>query len=124
MDGDERNNQDTEDNKESNNSAVTPWVLRTSPLKSKKEANDGWKEGDSSWKIELSDASLPSDVLDCSTVWRFEPDNNYGNGDSSNRKVNVETPSPADLVCEGTTKQWTSNTSDLYPKISCEQNKR
>ncbi len=35
-----------------------------------------------------------------------------GGGDTTNGKVDVETPSPAQFVSEDTTQQWSDNTSE------------
>lgn len=112
MDGDEANNQDDEKHKKSNDAAVVPFVFAATPLERKKQANDGGEESCGALQVELHDLLLPGGFNLLSAAGNREERNDEGGSYTSKRQVDVEAPSPSQVIGEGSTHEWTGDGSN------------
>lgn len=91
---DENSNKDAEKDEQENNSPTVPFILSSTPLKCEKKADDGWNEDCGSVEVKFLDAGFPSEIRNRLTIWRLEEEKDDNHGYSSDRQVNVETPTP------------------------------
>lgn len=92
LDGDEGGDEDTEEDKEYDDSGVRPWVLAATPLKGKQGTdNTGNKDG-SAFEIHESCFRLPAECGHFLVARRtFEEEKDKEDCDCTKRKVDVET---------------------------------
>jgi hypothetical protein len=103
LDGDKADNEKGEDDKEGDDAAVTPGVLGPTPLQRKEQANDGWEEECCTFKIELLQLLLPCGLDLLSTTLDVKERDDERSSEGSERQINVETPSPGEVIGEGST---------------------
>ncbi len=103
----------TKNDEESNDSTVVPRIGGTAPLKRKKKADNARNKENRSHDVELLDAFFQGEGngLVALRNW-FEEEDNDSTGDATDWEINVETPSPRGLVCEGPSHQGPSNGSN------------
>ena len=109
LQGGPRNYGDTEHNEKSDNTPIAPAVFLTTPLQSKEDANQRWDENHCANRIELLDdlptcqAFKPVCVFASVQDVRWEKIDSSSEGNGSEGKVDVETPSPGNLGGEHAT---------------------
>ena len=79
---------------------IGPVVLQTSPLKSEDETDDCRYEQDRSRKIKPGEFLLPGQPRKLAVVGRLEEGEQKQNGEGADREIDIETPTPAQMVCE------------------------
>lgn len=132
MDRDKQDGENAEDNQESDDAAVAPFILRSAPLEREKEADDADYEDESAVGIHGLDLLAPG----CGSLpglgWRDEEEENEGFGHGAEWEVclvmsmlarrscctdhawltDIETPSPRELVRKRSSHQWSGHRSD------------
>ena len=61
--------QNSEEDEESNDATIGPWVFGSSPLQSEKHTNDGWQKGSSAPDIEFLYSVSPMSVRELWPFW-------------------------------------------------------
>ena len=96
------NGENTEENEADDNAPTRPWILRAAPLKSKETTDDGDNEDGSTGKVQLHGTGRPEgNALLGLAGWGMKEEENDGQGHGAQRKVDVEAPSPGNVVGEG-----------------------
>jgi hypothetical protein len=99
----EANEQNARDDKQRDNAAAVPSVGGTPPLQGKQEADNAWDEQDCSLKVHQLE--LFPEFQGRSTLLAFgevEKEDDEGGGNSAKGQVDIEAPSPGQVVGEGT----------------------
>lgn len=110
LDGDESGNENSEEDEQSDDAAVAPGELGTTPLQSEEEADDTGDEEESTLKIEREDLVLDGRLLKSDlALGNLEEKNNEAGSDGTKGQVNVEAPSPSQVVSESAAHERTSN---------------
>lgn len=106
-------------NEESDDSAGVPGVRDTTVLDSKEEANSGSHDESDTGKIHLADLLDKGGLLRDSMGGSLEEKEDEESSHTTNGKVDVEAPSPRDMICESTTQE---RSNDATEPISCTKN--
>lgn len=110
LNANEDENHGAETTEQANNGSAFPWILGTSPLKSKEEADDGWDKDGCSGDVQLSEAAKER-LADCSSSVAGNTDEKEDDDhrETADWEVDVKTPAPSDILSESTSEQGTSN---------------
>ena len=92
LDADESDDQNAENDKESDDPAITPRILLTAPLKGEKEADDGWEEDHCSKRVELLQPFGETNRGFLLSFRRLEEYRNDDEGNQANGQVDIKAP--------------------------------
>jgi hypothetical protein len=125
LDDDEADDQEDEDDKQSDYASALPLILAATPLQRKKQADDSRQEKRRTGKIELLKLLFPCRLDLFAPPLDVQKRDDEGSRERTKGKVDIEAPSPGQLVCECSTHtkyplahvdrgkwgnlQWTSN---------------
>lgn len=112
LDTNEASEEDASENKEGNDAAAVPGVHRTTPLESKKKADDTRNEEDGALQIKGEDLVLDGGLLEASLAGEVEEENKEQGGNGTKGEVDVEAPSPGQAISEGAAHERTGNTGN------------
>lgn len=103
-------NDEGETDKETDNNGRVPGVGNATVLDSQDEGNSGSHHQNNTEGVHLSDL-LNERRLDRHRITRsLEEDEDDGRRDTTNRQVDVEAPSPGNVVSESSSQQWSDDT--------------
>lgn len=100
----ETDNKETSDDQERDDAATLPLVLDATPLQGKEKADDGGEEQGSTLEIKLLDLFLPGSVDLGGLALDGEEGDDEGGRYGTEGQVDVEAPSPSQVIGKGTTK--------------------
>lgn len=104
---------EAEANEQANDLGVAPSILRATPLQSQDEAHNGGDEDCRAEEIDLKDAlhdGHAQSVVRVAVDVQQEGDDEHG--EAADGEVDVEAPSPGDLLGEGTAEERTGDGGD------------
>lgn len=112
LDVNETDDEEAEDDEEGDNAATSPSVLGASPLQRKQQAYDGRQEESGALEIELNKLLLPGGLDLLSTTLDAQERDDECSCNCTKRQINIETPTPCEVVSEGTSHERTGNRSN------------
>ena len=95
-------------NKQANGPARAPSIRYPAPLQSQQDHEDGWNKHGNTGEVEALDTFLDSLVLNSSSG-RVERQHQGCDSDRAQWKVDVENPTPRDVLCKRTSQQWAAD---------------
>lgn len=106
----EANDEHTKDNKQANDAAILPGILGTTPLQSQQQRHNTGDEQEGTEQIERLDLLLEAQLaLGNLGLRQAQEGNDECNGNTTKGQVNVEAPSPSDVIGKGTAHKRSSN---------------
>lgn len=113
MDANEDGNHGSKATEKTDDTRVVPGIFSATPLQSKEQADNGRDENGGASKVELANASHKGHVDGVRVVAvNLDKEEDDEHGQTSNGKVDVETPAPGCMFSKGTSEKRTSNGSD------------
>lgn len=101
---DKCDNENAKENEKGDDSTTAPWVFGAAPLQSKKQADDTGNKERIALQVEGPKLLREAEFLLHSFAWSFEEENDEQGGHRTERKVDIETPAPGEMVSEGATQ--------------------
>jgi hypothetical protein len=113
LDGNKDGDHGAETTEETNDARVAPSIIGATPLQSEEETDNGRDEDGGTGEVELADAVHERHVDAVGAVAvDVDEEEHDDHGDTTNGKVDVETPAPSGMLSESTSKKRTSNGSN------------
>lgn len=109
LESDKTDDGEAEENEQGNDAAVTPFVDDTTPLEGEQEADDGGHEDGSAERVEVLESNPERLLLALRLLLKLEEGEKTNGRHGTNWKVDVETPSPCELLGEGSSHQRSSD---------------
>lgn len=110
LDTDESSNENAEENKQGDDAAVAPGELGATPLQGEEEGDNTGDEEESTLKIERENLVLDGRLLESDlALGDLEEQNDEASSDGTKGQVNVEAPSPSQVVSESTAHERTGD---------------
>ena len=106
------NDEHYEEHQENDDAGVAPGVARAAPLQRQEQADDGGDEEGGADGVELPQLLLQRQVAAARDAGRLEEEEDAGDGDGADGQVDVEAPTPADVIGEGSTEQRAGDGGD------------
>lgn len=112
LNANESDKENTSHDEKRDDASILPFILGSTPLKREKKTDNSWNEDDSSQGVELIQPFLETFCAHFALFWMFEEDEDGEDSESANRKIYIETPSPAHMISQCSSQQGPNNRSN------------